>query len=518
MQVKTERHPWRRTACAWCGRAARRRGAGPLVAVAATLAGMLAAHPAAAAVEPPTGRWSLGLEGGIMKLQEGSWDYSAADQFGRVRLGRGLGRHWSLHAAWMQGYVRPGVSARNEDAGWTFTATPPYHTLMRQPMLELEHRLSPGARFSPTLVGGIGLTKWRVINPTEGAGGWFPAGDTVSGYDSDGNPAALSATDLTLGFGLGLDVALGQSLRLGLGARYQVLQGDGLDNIGLSERWGPDYVDANTALASAWAGVTWWFGSSDADRDGVPDKDDQCPRQAEDRDGFADLDGCPDPDNDGDGIADTADACPQLAEDVDGYRDQDGCPDLDNDGDGIADARDRCPDAAEDVNGLDDTDGCPDQDADQDGVPDGRDKCPGTEADSKVDKDGCPVAVPISPDRAEHHPAAAADFVLDGVSFATGSAVLTREARLQLEDIAAWAAGEPGTIEIRGYTDDTGSPESNRSLSLRRAVAVRDLLIERGLPSSRLKALGYGAADPVADNTTPEGRARNRRVEIRRLP
>lgn len=503
-------------------RAAQRSGIGPAwaraAAVAVALSALMPVRSAMAAVEPPAGRWSLGLEGGVMKLQEGSWDYSAADQFGRVRIGRCLGRHWSLHAAWMQGYVRPGVTARDQEAGWTFTAAPPYHTLMRQPMLEFEHRLSPEARFSPTLVAGVGLTKWRVINPTDGAGGWFPGGDTVSGYDVDGNAAELSATDLTFGFGVGLDVAVSSSLRLGLGARYQVLQGDGLDNIGLSERWGAGYVDANTALASAWAGMTWWFGANDADRDGVPDKRDQCPREKEDRDGFADLDGCPDPDNDGDGVIDAMDACPTLAEDRDGWRDSDGCPDLDNDGDGVPDARDKCPDAAEDINGIVDGDGCPDQDTDLDGVPDLRDKCPQTEPDSKVDQDGCDLPVPVSPDRAEHHPAAPADFVLDGVSFATGSAVLTREAREQLEEIAAWAAGEPGTIEIRGYTDDTGNPDSNRALSLRRAVAVRDTLIERGLPPGRLKAVGYGPADPVADNATPEGRARNRRVEIRRLP
>ncbi len=498
------------------GAPARTRFAAAATAVA--LAAIFLARPSAA-VEPPAGRWSLGVEGGIMKLQEGSWDYSAADQFGRVRLGRGLSRHWSLHAAWMQGYVRPGVSARGQDAGWTLTATPPYHTLMRQPMLELEHRLSPEARFSPTLVFGVGVTKWRVIDPTSGAGGWFPSGDTVIGYDVDGNEAALSATDLTFGFGLGLDVVLTQSLRVGLGARYQVLQGNGLDNIGLSERWGPDHVDANTALASAWAGLTWWFGSNDADRDGVPDKIDQCPNAAEDRDGYNDGDGCPDPDNDGDGLLDAVDACPNLAEDFDGWRDTDGCPDLDNDGDGVPDARDKCPDAAEDINGFQDNDGCPDQDTDSDGVPDLRDKCPGTEADSLVDKDGCPVAVPVSPDHAEYHPApVAADFVLDGVAFATGSAVLMTEARAQLQDIAAWAAGEPGTIEIRGYTDASGDPEANRALSLRRAEAVRDTLVAMGLPAARLQTAGYGASDPLADNDTPEGRARNRRVEIRRLP
>ncbi|MEZ4404323.1 MAG: hypothetical protein R3B06_30160 [Kofleriaceae bacterium] len=65
----------------------------------------------------------------------------------------------------------------------------------------------------------------------------------------------------------------------------------------------------------------------DRDGDGIRDADDACWSRAEDRDGFADADGCPDPDNDGDGIDDADDACPLAAEDYDGYRDADGCPD-----------------------------------------------------------------------------------------------------------------------------------------------------------------------------------------------
>jgi outer membrane protein OmpA-like peptidoglycan-associated protein len=67
--------------------------------------------------------------------------------------------------------------------------------------------------------------------------------------------------------------------------------------------------------------------TGDRDNDGVPDADDKCPLDPEDRDGFQDQDGCPDLDNDGDGIADAADKCPDQPETVNGIEDQDGCPD-----------------------------------------------------------------------------------------------------------------------------------------------------------------------------------------------
>ncbi|MEZ4462112.1 MAG: hypothetical protein R3E66_20805 [bacterium] len=65
----------------------------------------------------------------------------------------------------------------------------------------------------------------------------------------------------------------------------------------------------------------------DADGDGIPDDADNCPQEPEDRDGFEDADGCPDPDNDQDGIPDNDDVCPLDKEDVDGFQDVDGCPD-----------------------------------------------------------------------------------------------------------------------------------------------------------------------------------------------
>ncbi len=156
-----------------------------------------------------------------------------------------------------------------------------------------------------------------------------------------------------------------------------------------------DYLPVIPDLVTS-VSVGWQFGvgGRDRDGDGIPDRDDLCPRRAEDRDGYRDADGCPDPDNDGDGVLDDADLCPDTPEDRDGYLDEDGCPDLDNDGDGIPDAVDACPDLAEDFDGEQDDDGCPEvlQDRDGDGVPDRVDRCPDRpeDRDGFEDEDGCP--------------------------------------------------------------------------------------------------------------------------------
>lgn len=140
--------------------------------------------------------------------------------------------------------------------------------------------------------------------------------------------------------------------------------------------------------------VPIFVGGRDRDDDGIRDREDQCPDQPEDRDGFEDEDGCPDADNDSDGIADEFDRCPNLLEDFDGFEDEDGCPDLDNDLDGIADVVDGCPNQAEDYNGFQDEDGCPDAviDRDGDGIIDAQDLCPDEpeDFDGFEDHDGCP--------------------------------------------------------------------------------------------------------------------------------
>jgi hypothetical protein len=130
----------------------------------------------------------------------------------------------------------------------------------------------------------------------------------------------------------------------------------------------------------------------DTDKDGVRDKDDACPSELEDQDGYLDDDGCPESDNDNDGIEDVADRCADQAEDPDGHSDTDGCPDRDNDNDGIQDGYDSCPSEAEDKDGDRDEDGCPDNDRDRDGVADEADKCAEQpeDTDGFGDEDGCP--------------------------------------------------------------------------------------------------------------------------------
>jgi len=104
---------------------------------------------------------------------------------------------------------------------------------------------------------------------------------------------------------------------------------------------------------------------------------------------------------------------------------------------------------------------------------------------------------------------------LEGVTFETGSSRLTRDSERMLEKVfIALVANPTLNVEIAGYTDNTGSLQTNYNLSRARAEAVRSWLVRRGIPATRLTAVGMGPRDPVASNATSEGRARNRRIEF----
>lgn len=103
------------------------------------------------------------------------------------------------------------------------------------------------------------------------------------------------------------------------------------------------------------------------------------------------------------------------------------------------------------------------------------------------------------------------------IEFATGSTAIGGASSPLLDSIAEAAADCAGALRIEGYTDDVGQDANNAVLSLRRAEAVRAALIVRGVAPARLVAKGYGADSPVASNDTADGRARNRRIEIRSL-
>lgn len=104
---------------------------------------------------------------------------------------------------------------------------------------------------------------------------------------------------------------------------------------------------------------------------------------------------------------------------------------------------------------------------------------------------------------------------LGDVLFAFNKAELSPQAGPRLDKLANFLKQFPDRkLLIEGYTDSVGSGSYNQELSERRAMAVRDALVQRGVDSSRIGARGYGKAYAVADNASPEGRAMNRRVEI----
>ncbi|MFO7659361.1 MAG: OmpA family protein [Candidatus Cloacimonadaceae bacterium] len=108
--------------------------------------------------------------------------------------------------------------------------------------------------------------------------------------------------------------------------------------------------------------------------------------------------------------------------------------------------------------------------------------------------------------------------ILEGVHFKSGSSSIEKESYDTLDEMVETLKYYPEMIvEIQGYTDSTGSLEINRKLSQARAEAVREYLINKGIAASRMTAKGYGPENPIASNSTPEGRAQNRRIEFVRM-
>jgi outer membrane protein OmpA-like peptidoglycan-associated protein len=224
--------------------------------------------------------------------------------------------------------------------------------------------------------------------------------------------------------------------------------------------------------------------TADGDADGILDANDKCPKEAEDKDGFQDDDGCPDNDNDGDGIADATDKCAGEAEDKDNFQDDDGCPDPDNDSDGVPDAADKCPDQPETKNGYLDDDGCADE------VPAAVTAVLGT------------VAV---------------NFKANTADFSGSTAALDKVAK-------ALADAKDVKVEIGVHTDDIapkGKFTDNNALSQARADAIKAYLVKKGAADGQLTATGFGSAHPVEEPSALKGaalaaaRKKNARVEIK---
>ena len=336
------------------------------------------------------------------------------------------------------------------------------------------------------------------LNMLVGDTGWFDPFVLVGGSYTRANKLAEGMFNVGTGFNVWFNENLGVTFQ------HQ-------------SRWG--FADKVARHYQNSLGLVVRFGGKDTDGDGIYDKDDACPEEA----GLKEFNGCPDAD--GDGIKDSDDACPNVA----GLASLNGCPD--SDGDGIADKDDMCPNAK----GTKENKGCPDTDGD--GVVDKDDKCatvagpaanggcpwPDTDGDGVLDKDdecknevgpasnkGCPE--PVIAKKAME----VIEFSAKSILFKSGRSSFKAGVTKQLDAIAEIMAKNPkATFAIGGHTDSTGSKAINDKLSEKRAKAVMEYLVKKGVDASRLTAKGYGSSEPVDSNKTREGRANNRRVEIK---
>jgi len=202
-------------------------------------------------------------------------------------------------------------------------------------------------------------------------------------------------------------------------------------------------------------------------------------------------------DSDGDGVTDDLDRCPNTPRGV--KVDRRGCP-LDTDGDGVPDYLDKCPNTPKGVKV--DKNGCP-LDTDGDGVPDYLDQCPGTPKGAHVNEKGCWVLVDV-------------ELKTGNVLFDTGKWDIKAQAYPILDEALAILKKQPTLkVEVQGHTDNVGARAYNQKLSERRANAVMQYFIDKGIEPQRVSAAGYGFSRPTASNDTREGRALNRRVELK---
>ena len=424
--------------------------------------------------------------------------------------------------------------------------------------LALHWKFLKGKKFNPFLSAGLGLISYKNVLGEIDTPGMpnVPRGEDESGlhiplgiglrynitdnfglfwhsqfgigfndnYDGayDGTATGFPATDVTDGNDNYLLHELGLAISLG----KQDMDGDGVadkkdecpDVPGLKEFNGcPDtdmdgIIDGNDDCPQV-AGLAQFNGCPDTDGDGIIDKDDACADVA----GEARYNGCPD--TDGDGIGDNVDKCPEES----GVSKYDGCPIPDSDGDGFDDDNDDCPSVAGDLRGCPDSDGdgvadknddCPDvagtlrgcPDSDGDGIADKDDKCP-NEAGVPA-KDGCPaVRKPTTSEIINRYCAAP-------ISFGAGSAN-SETYDSSISSIVSFANQYPSAyFNVSGYTDSQGADGANQRLSAKRAKKVYNSLVKAGVDGERITYEGYGETNPIADNSTKEGRALNRRVEV----
>lgn len=380
-----------------------------------------------------------------------------------------------------------------------------------------------------------GLSLGESVFPYIFAGGsylWFNPKDDNGAIPL---PTGVKKNEVDINGELGFRIALTENLTFNIAGTVHVSPRDYLDALKAGTN--------NDVFFSALAGFSIaFFASGDADNDGVENSKDNCPDTPlgvrvdehgcpvdSDHDGVPDYidkcsntpdqvkvdeNGCP-IDSDHDGVPDYLDICPGTLAGIN--VDEFGCP-KDSDGDGVPDYLDSCPNTPKNV--AVDKNGCP-LDSDGDKVPDYLDKCPNTPAGVQVDANGCPLAkeqvireVPVI----KEVPVEKEIVLSAGASFKPGSSVLLPTASEDLDQLVKIMKDNLNTTWlIEGHTDNKGTHEQNKKLSLARAQAVQKYFVVKGLRKDRFTVRGLGPDFPIADNNSEEGRLRNRRVVIIRV-
>ncbi len=273
---------------------------------------------------------------------------------------------------------------------------------------------------------------------------------------------ATKGTDMMIPLGIGAKVRLSSQWSAFWQSSYNFTNGDDADMMrtdGTSAM--SDKNDRNMMHS---IGISYSFGKSakpDADKDGIPDDEDQCPNTF-------------------------------------GLKSTNGCPDADLDG--VIDSKDQCPN----VFGAKSTQGCPD--TDKDGVSDNNDSCP--EIKGTRGNNGCPE---ISQTTIQLFQEA-----LQGIQFETSKSVIKSSSFSILDRVVdVMNKNQAYNLSIEGHTDSSGDDAMNMKLSQERAASVKRYLVSKGIDANRMTTAGFGETIPVASNDTKEGKSKNRRVEFK---
>ncbi len=398
---------------------------------------------------------------------------------------------------------------------------------------------------SPYGYAGIGYVKWQVVDK--------PTYQTPAPVKEDG-------ADLYAPIGLGIEMKITNSLLLDLSGGFNFVFSDDINFYNNIDTPTGGYNDGfwNLGLSLIFTGEG---GSSDSDRDGLSkDQENEIGTNPNlsDSDGDGLSDGLEfsqyntDPlnkDSDGDGLSDNDEikiytTNPNLVDtDKDGINDGDEVLTFetdplreDSDFDGLNDKIEIEETKTNPIKADTDGDGLKDgeeiekyktdplnSDSDNDGIYDGDEIFKYNTNPLKADTDSGTVTDKDEINRGTNPLNPEDDVVLDitapvvleGVTFASGSTELTPESEKMLLKVLNTLNAYPNIhVEIRGYTDNVGSASSNATLSQRRANAVKFWVLNKGIQPERVEAKGYGMENPIADNSTNEGRRLNRRIEF----